>query len=292
MVDRAANRMDNPATDRAVASGRALAAAIGALESGGFVPALLAWLQAVAAPDSVICLGFGPDGPPVVLFRQAQDARVFARLEAAYLGGAYLLDPFHTLHLGRAATGVYQLRDVAPDAFARSRYHEEYYRDTTLLDEIVFLARPVGDVTVMLCLGRDAASGRAFDAADSAACRAAAPVVVALAERHWRGGGEMRSLHGAGGEDAGDVAGGLMASALRRGIRLSRRQAEVALLILRGHSTPSIGLALGVSPQTVKVFRRQLYARCGLSSQAELFALMLPLLAAPASASPVRVDSP
>jgi DNA-binding CsgD family transcriptional regulator len=37
---------------------------------------------------------------------------------------------------------------------------------------------------------------------------------------------------------------------------------------------------LGVSGQTVKVFRKQLYARCGISSQAELFALMLPLLAA------------
>ena len=52
----------------------------------------------------------------------------------------------------------------------------------------------------------------------------------------------------------------------------------MALLILRGHSSPSIGLRLGLSPQTIKVYRRQLYAKCGLSSQAELFALMLPLL--------------
>jgi len=51
-----------------------------------------------------------------------------------------------------------------------------------------------------------------------------------------------------------------------------------ALLILQGHSSGSIGLRLGVSAQTVKVFRRQLYARCGISSQAELFALLLPLL--------------
>jgi DNA-binding CsgD family transcriptional regulator len=41
----------------------------------------------------------------------------------------------------------------------------------------------------------------------------------------------------------------------------------------------SIGLRLGLSPQTVKVFRKQLYRRCAISSQAELFALMLPLLA-------------
>ena len=64
------------------------------------------------------------------------------------------------------------------------------------------------------------------------------------------------------------------------GIGLSPRQAQVALLILKGHSSLSIGLKLGVSPQTVKVFRKQLYARCGISSQGELFALMLPLLSA------------
>ena len=72
----------------------------------------------------------------------------------------------------------------------------------------------------------------------------------------------------------------MLAEATRRhhGIHLSARQAEVALLILRGHSTMSIGLRLGLSPQTVKVFRKQLYSRCTISSQAELFALMLPLL--------------
>ena len=49
-------------------------------------------------------------------------------------------------------------------------------------------------------------------------------------------------------------------------------------MILRGHSSLSIALRLGLSPQTVKVFRKQLYRRCAISSQAELFALMLPLL--------------
>jgi DNA-binding CsgD family transcriptional regulator len=76
-----------------------------------------------------------------------------------------------------------------------------------------------------------------------------------------------------------DTPANLAAAAEERlGIALSPRQAQVALLILKGHSTLSIGLNLGLSPQTVKVFRKQLYARCGISSQAELFALMLPLL--------------
>ena len=53
---------------------------------------------------------------------------------------------------------------------------------------------------------------------------------------------------------------------------------SVALLILKGHSSVSAALRLGVAAQTVKVFRKQLYSRCRISSQAELFALMLPLL--------------
>jgi len=100
-----------------------------------------------------------------------------------------------------------------------------------------------------------------------------APVVIALAERHW-----------AGLQPIGERADGDPTAALRRdlaearGVALSPRQAEVALMILRGHSSMSIGLRLGVSGQTVKVFRKQLYRRCGISSQAELFALMMPLL--------------
>ena len=49
-------------------------------------------------------------------------------------------------------------------------------------------------------------------------------------------------------------------------------------MILRGHSSVSISLRLGISPQTVKVFRKQLYRKCGISSQAELFSLVMPLL--------------
>jgi DNA-binding CsgD family transcriptional regulator len=49
-------------------------------------------------------------------------------------------------------------------------------------------------------------------------------------------------------------------------------------MILRGHSSVSIGLQLEISPQTVKVFRKQLYKKCRISSQAELFNLMMPIL--------------
>jgi len=239
----------------------------------GFESALHDWLRRCLAPDNMIVLAYGDAGPPTVLYQHSDNPQVFAQLQEVYLQGAYLLDPYHDLHVTRVPAGAYRLRDIAPDAFHRSRYFTEYYRQTTLIDEVTFIAYPRPDVSLNLCLGRDGTSGRVFSVAEIETMHRLAPIVVALAESHWA----MLTSSASGAVE--DVTGGLVtALALRHGIRLSPRQAEVALLILRGHSTPSIGLRLGVSPQTVKVFRKQLYARCSLTSQAELFALMVPLL--------------
>nr|WP_228518461.1 MULTISPECIES: LuxR C-terminal-related transcriptional regulator [unclassified Gluconobacter] len=62
------------------------------------------------------------------------------------------------------------------------------------------------------------------------------------------------------------------------GVVLTARQSQTALLIVRGHSSSSIARLMGVSVQTVKVFRKQIHMRCSISSQAELFAMMMPIL--------------
>ena len=248
-----------------------LAQAIGSLGQEGFAAALWALCQALAAPDNLIVMGYRDAGPPLVLLSRAENPRVFARLQTGYLAGAYRLDPYFELHLTRAGEGAYRIRDIAPDAFQRSRYFTEYFGATTLIDEIAFVLPLAEGLSLNLCLGRDARSGRAFSAGELAECRRLAPVVAALARVEWRG------LERSAGP-VEDTPARLIAAAGRQGIALSPRQATVALMILRGHSTPSIALKLGVSPQTVKVFRKQLYQRCGISSQAELFSRMLPWL--------------
>jgi len=250
-----------------------LAEAIRLLGARGFESALLGWLRRAVGIDNLLVLAYRDGARPEVLYHHAGRAEVFSDLETTYVAGAYLLDPFHDLHLQRVPAGLYRLLDIAPDQFQRSRYFREYYRRTTITDELTYVAYPVRGVSLNICLGRDATSGTAFASREVAVAQRIAPVVVALAERHWSGL-----------PATGDGAGGDPTAALRRaiaeerGMALSPRQAEVALMILRGHSSVSIGLRLGVSAQTVKVFRKQLYARCGISSQAELFALMMPLL--------------
>ena len=238
----------------------------------GFESAVLDWLRRCLAPDNLIVLAYRDAGPPQVLYRHSDSPQVFAQLDQIYLAGAYLLDPYHDLHVTRVASGAYRLRDVAPDAFHRSRYFQDYYQQTTLIDEITFVCYPRPEVSLNICVGRDSTSSRLFTAAEMEAAQRLSPIVTALAEGHWAGIADLP-------HPADDVTGALVAAlADQHGINLSPRQAEVALMILRGHSTPSIGLRLGLSPQTVKVFRKQLYAKCNLSSQAELFALMVPLL--------------
>lgn len=258
----------------------ALADAVRTTGGAGFEAALGGFLRRSIACNNVVVIAFRRAAAPEVLYEQADDPVVFRNLHRIYVAGAYLLDPYHDLHLNRIASGAYRLLDIAPDQFQRSQYYLDYYRQTTLIDELTFVSYPDADTTLTICLGRDASMPRPFGTRARAVAARIAPVVTALANRHWH---ELRRTPSSAPVTASEDA---LPERLRRilaashEIRLSQRQAEVALLILQGHSSVSIGLRLGVSAQTVKVFRRQLYARCGISSQAELFALLLPLLTA------------
>lgn len=253
-----------------------LAAAIRALGTPAFPDRLTGWLRAALAPDNLLILAYRGANAPEVLHRWPQTGPVFRALQD-YLAGAWRLDPYLTLHDSRAAPGLYRLADLAPPGFRRSRYYLGYYRATTLIDEATVLARPAPESTLMLCLGRDASSGRPFPAATLSEAGRLAPIVAALAERHWPG-----DTTAARAPETTSLATRLVESLHRAtGIALTPRQAEIALLILRGHSSASAAMTLGLSPQTVKVFRRQIHARCGVTSQAGLFALLMPHLGQP-----------
>lgn len=247
--------------------------AIFALNTDDFAGPLFQWLARCFEIDNTTMLAYFQERPPQLLFSHAREPRVHERIVSEYLTGAYLLDPFHALHIERAAAGLYRMRDIAPDQFTRNEYFALYYQRTTLCDEIAYVGYPAPGVSVHVCLGRDASSGRAFTARDMERAQRLAPIACALIARHWSG---LRS--------EGAISDSDVSRALQRrmqddhAIALTDRQAEIALLVLKGHSSGSIAMRLGISPQTVKVFRKQLYRKCGISSQAELFSLMMPLL--------------
>jgi DNA-binding CsgD family transcriptional regulator len=258
----------------------ALADAIRRAGGTGFEATLTGFLRRVISCNNVVIIAYRRAAAPEVLYEQADDPVVFRDLHRVYVPGAYLLDPYYDLHQNRITPGAYRLLDIAPDQFQRSRYYLDYYRQTTLTDELTFVSYPDADTTLTICLGRDASMPRPFDTQARKVAARVTPVVTALADRHWRESRASPVSAPASVPAPGDAPPEWLRRVLAgsHAIRLSQRQAQVALLILQGHSSVSIGLRLGVSAQTVKVFRRQIYARCGISSQAELFALLLPLL--------------
>lgn len=256
-----------------VETAQALAHTIATVATKGFEGHLDSWLTETFKIDNVTMLAFFDDRKPEVFYSHALNTRVFEKMDSDYVRGVYLLDPVYGLHKERAQDGLYRLRDIAPDQFQRNEYYATYYRRTTLIDEMIYFIRPSPGVSVTICVGRDSTSARRFSAKMRERMEISAPIVLALANRHWEG---LRS------ENAPQVPE--VAEVLRdrikqeHAIALSPRQSEIALLILQGHSSVSIGLVLGISPQTVKVIRKQLYRKCAISSQAELFSLLTPYL--------------
>jgi DNA-binding NarL/FixJ family response regulator len=58
-------------------------------------------------------------------------------------------------------------------------------------------------------------------------------------------------------------------------LKLTSREVAIVELVLQGHSSESIGLRLGITTGTVKVHRRNVYRKLGISSQTQLLSVYL-----------------
>ena len=175
-------------------------------------------------------------------------------MDSRYVPTLYVLDPYFSAHIQRISSGLYRLRDIAPDKFRSTAYYKQYYRKTTLIDELAYLGYTNTGWTITVCLGRDRTSGQVFDRRTINRLKERENLIVALIEEQWA---QLQS-NGSGRHD--NLVERVRARVSTEiGVKLSKRQAEVGILILRGHSTKSIARKLGVGWQTVKVFRKQLY---------------------------------
>lgn len=251
-----------------------LAEAITSINGVNFEEAYLQWLRSCLPINSVTTIVYFQNKPPDALLLWSDGDAAHSMIYQTYLPGAYQIDPLYALHAKVLPRGAYRLSDIAPDQFFRTEYYTSYYKFTGTIDEVGILARPNDGVTIVVSLSRDRAAKRRFSQADMRQIGILCPIASALAEAHWH------ALSDGSDRKKPTPVHVKLIKSLRSGhdITLSPRQAEVALLVLMGHSSVSIGLKLGISQHTVRVFRKQIYKKCNISSQAELFRLLLPLL--------------
>ncbi|MCZ6839402.1 MAG: helix-turn-helix transcriptional regulator [Alphaproteobacteria bacterium] len=109
--------------------------------------------------------------------------------------------------------------------------------------------------------------------------RPSEPIVHASAARHWRNLGHLQSRETAE-ETARPRLNLQVTSAFENfgdGV-LTRREREVVRMVLRGHSSNAIGRQFQITTGTVKIHRKNIYAKLGISSQSELFSQFISYL--------------
>lgn len=256
---KSAARAGHPSFDAWNASLGAAAAAIGAR---GFPDALAAVLRLLAPFQMMNGFLYSPDGHAFDLYNDKILA-VRSIIVDRYLAGAYVLDPFYDAVRSDSGQRMIVMRELAPDNFLQTEYHRQHYATTGIGDEIGFVLKLENGFTAVLSLSRTGAAPF-FAAEELERFRSAAPVVCALAARHWF---HVPAL-------SLDIKNAAPAARIEHPL-LTRRELEIVTLILKGHSNLSLAAVLSLSHNTVKVHRRQIYSKLAISSQAELFRLFL-----------------
>lgn len=243
-----------------------LARAITAIGSADFIPRALDYLRTEAPFEGCFLTLLDGNRPPLHLYDNVRD-EFRSHVIDSYLDGVYLLDPFFVTYRRDAPDGVFRLRDVAPDRFPRSTYFRTYYGSIRLKDEVAALIGLPTGKHLFYSIGRRSGEQK-FSAGEVRGLRRLFPVFAAMNRRHFA-------------QESYAAPDGEIDTAMKRfgAGALTDREREIAILVLKGHSSRSIAEVIGVTPGTVKIHRKNFYRKLGISSQSELFSTFLSSLA-------------
>ncbi len=236
-----------------------------------FPQTLVDALKSLTDFDYSVVFAYYQGGTPLCLFHTfSSEKRVIFVDE--YLKGPYLLDPFFKACGRQVNDGLYRLRDVAPDRFYQSEYYRSYYVQTGLSEELCYTFRLRNGVAVVISLMRAGESSR-FSAREFRLLDSVASIVVSLAQRHWRNVPDRFEIETAVDDPYEErlLIENTVSALFSQ--RITPRETQVVAQVLEGHSSDAIAKDLGISVGTVRIHRRNIYAKLQISSQQELFSI-------------------
>ncbi len=247
---------------------QAVADIIGLTSGKAIANGLIAAIGSVVDHEGTCLIAFHQDARPDVLHHTLEPAGRKHYLER-YLAGPYLLDPLYQLSIRNRKPSLCRFRDELPDRFRSSEYYRQYCERTHLLDEMDYLFQASTRTTVVLVVGK---RSRMFSKAELQRLELIEPIVQASIKRIWAAWVERSGTKS--GKD--DVHKRLTRSFDRFGESLlTGRERQISQLLLRGHSSKSIARELKIAPGTVMVHKRNMFSKLGISSQYELFSLLI-----------------
>jgi DNA-binding CsgD family transcriptional regulator len=248
---------------------------ITAIGTPGFGRALRGTIDAVAQIDSFVVIAHHVQRTPVILYDglRPEERDVFYD---RYLKGTYLLSPFYQACMDAREPRFRLIAEIAPDDFFASEFRKVYYAPAGIVDEAGYVVPFGADGATLVSVGRVGIPD-AFAEDEVSRLRDFLPLVAAAVRRHWPLGARAGEPEGA---QQPAIKEHLKTAFENFGTSvLTERERDVALMMLRGHSSKSAARRLDISPDTERVHRRNIYDKLGVSSQAELCSLFFEALA-------------
>jgi DNA-binding CsgD family transcriptional regulator len=241
---------------------------LSSLDTPLFWQRLAQCLGEVVQFDNWVVMLFRPNRPPLVLADHHANG-VAEDMFADYKNDIYLLDPFFQFIANQQPQGLFRLDEVAPEDFRQTEYFRRYFLINIVEDEVQFLAQLPGVGTVSLSLGKIVR----FDQQAMGSLALYKDWVIELMRLHCR-----RNLDLA--DDIAvpelDVTTRFEMALAQKGVpTLTKREMEIALLILSGFSNKGIAKQLMISMDTVKVHRRNIYLKLDITTQSALFMMLM-----------------
>ena len=210
------------------------------------------------------------DRAPQLLYQRGIPEEYRDSIIDRYFSGGYLLDPFCLAVEQGLAEGFYHLEEIAPDNFFDSEYYKTYYLKTGCSEDSFYLIDTGHDSQVSVSLFQGF-GGESLRAEQLNLLRAVEPLVREFISEFGR-----RGLAHSAVIESDDLKQRVQSAFENFGCDvLTEREREVAHMVLRGHSVKSTASQMSISPETVRMHRKNLYLKLEVGSQSELFALFI-----------------
>lgn len=231
-----------------------------------FAAALVDAIRVMVPFEFTVIFAYHRDQRPIDIYDDFPAAKRKVMVDD-YQEGPYLLDPFYLHSQEFVGARLARLRDLAPDRFYQAEYFRNYYVQTGLAEEIGFIVDLDDEVSLVISAMR---AHKVFSAREFRDMEMLVSFIAAMAKKQWGG---LISEFSSQPQGKAPRLPQLIVDAFQSFGRniLTPREAEVVEYILKGHSADATGRALGIASGTVRIHRRNIYAKLRVSSQGELF---------------------
>lgn len=246
---------------------RDITPAVLAIGRASFPQTLIGALRRVADVGHCMVFSFAGERSASCLL-DAGNIPIARDLGVAYSGHFHLSDPNRDAIFQGPPNAVPILLPTFARRMYSDRYRKIFFEDSDIVDKCA-TAIWVEDTCFYVNFYRITSQGR-FTREEVQRLMAVAPAVSATVARHFQ-------------QDAAEGDPLLRLKAMFANaapfVALTAREKEVCLRILSGFSSEAIASELGIGLHSVLTYRKRAYDRLGISSQNELFAIALRLMA-------------